>query len=91
MPDLQANSDDRKLAEIEIPIEWNRITIGTAKAVIYEGEEVNIRSDDADERFLIAEGEFEGAFYRVQSCFGGIEGITKALKEEIESFLKRSW
>ena len=91
MPDSQANSSDRELAEIEIPIEWNRITIGVTKVAIYEGDEVDIRSDDADERFLVAEEEFEGAFYKVHSCFGGIEGAAKALKEEIESYLKRSW
>jgi hypothetical protein len=91
MPDPQENGDDGKIAEIDIPIEWNRITIGIVKAVIYEGDVVDICSEDADERFLIAEGEFEGTIYRVQSCFGGIDGVTKALKEEIESYLKRSW
>lgn len=89
----QSDSDDtrNKIAEVEIPIEWDRITIGTVTAVIYEGEDVHISSEEADDKFLIAEGTFEGIHFRVQSCHNGIDGAKKALKEEIESCLKRTW
>jgi len=90
MPEPKAQDAGVKIAETEITIEWNRITIGTVKAGIYLGEEAHIRSEDADERFLIAEGDFEGVHYQVQCCYGGIEGAKKALKEEIESYLKKT-
>jgi hypothetical protein len=91
IPEPQSTPEPIKIADVEIPIQWNQITIGTVKATIFEGDEVHIRSDEADEKFLIAEGDFEGAHYKVQSYYGGIEGAKKTLKEEIESCLKKTW
>jgi hypothetical protein len=76
------------LAEKEVPIQWDGITIGTVNAVITEGDDVHIKGEDFDEKFHIAHGEFEGALYQVQSYQGGIDGAAKALKEEIESRLR---
>ena len=89
----EQNNDDIKnlVAEVDITIEWNQIAIGSVKTIIYEGDEVTICSEDYDARYLIAEGNFEGAHYKIQSCQNGVEGAKKALKEEIESCLKRTW
>jgi hypothetical protein len=78
------------LAKRRVPIQWEGITIGTAIAVITEGDDVHIRSEDVDEKFHIAQGEFDGVQYEAQSYQGGIDGAAKALKEEIESRLRQT-
>jgi hypothetical protein len=89
---MEQPSDNKPvvLAKRKVPIQWEGITIGTAIAVITEGDEVHIKGEDVDKKFLIAQGEFDGVFYQAQSYQGGINGAAKALKEEIESRLRKT-